>query len=129
MDEYNNLLIVISALVLSILTVFLIKYYYESDVMREKFMTTGWVNIGNDRYISAAQYHEMANAPFIANSPWSTCQCLINDVDNTIANVPDELEPRKKNAMAKMNECYEIGLENDALNALQMRRGALLVLP
>ena len=130
MSECNNLLIVMSALVLSILSVYLIKYYHDSSsLMREKFITTGLINLGNDRRITVAQYHDMMNAPFIANSQCSAGQVLTTDINNTIAKVPVELEARKKMAMAKMNECYEIGLENDAVNAIQMHPGSLPVLP
>jgi hypothetical protein len=125
----DNLLIILGIIIIIALIIYAIKYYHINITMREKFITTGWINLGNDRRITVAQYHDMANAPFIANSPWSVGQVLTNDINNTIAKVPIELEARKKMAMAKMNECYEIGLENDAVNAIQMHPGSLPVLP
>jgi len=85
--------------------------------------------ISDDSHITKAHYIDMMNASFIANAITSPGQKLITNKTDTVYNVPDELEIRKHNAMKKMNHCYEVSKPNDRLNAIQMNRGALLVLP
>lgn len=122
MTSTNGLIIIMIVLVVFIIW-YAIKYYNISNTtMREKFAVFGW-----NQPITLQKYYDMANSTFLANSPIG--QTVINSKVDTISNIPVELEKRKALAMINMNDCYNVGVPNDKLNANQMNCGALLVLP